>query len=172
MSRRFRFRSLRIGYAVATFFLLSFHFLHPLPLLALTHTTPHLEKSTCVSPICSVLLGPFSVLPATLNRARYLDPPSRHQSGQPIRMRQGVNPRRGAPNGSLVMICFQRIGQYAIVSRLDALMKSSVDAKTNDQYVDAIRPSTGATSEGDAVREKYGGLISRVVSQISQSGNL
>lgn len=56
-------------------------------------------------------------------------------------------------------------------SRLDALMKSSVDAKTNDQYVDAIRPSTGATSKGDAVREKYGGLISRVVSQISQSGN-
>lgn len=51
-------------------------------------------------------------------------------------------------------------------------MKSSVDAKTNDQYVDAIRPSTGATSERDAVREKYGGLINSVVSQISQSGNL
>jgi len=51
-------------------------------------------------------------------------------------------------------------------------MKCSVDAKSYDQHVDAMRPSTGVSSEGDAVREKYGGLINSVLSQVSQSGKL
>jgi len=51
-------------------------------------------------------------------------------------------------------------------------MKCRNDAKSHDQRVDAIRPSTGATSEGDAVRKEYGGLINSVLSQVSQSGKL